>query len=95
VKSSDTGKSYTFNIFCAANFAAGQDSGNRNTTTLNNCMQTCVDLRDLGGTCVGVVWDAAMDLAIHPPHNCFLKAARGKIGYSTKADTSASALIED
>ncbi|OBT66760.1 hypothetical protein VE03_04042 [Pseudogymnoascus sp. 23342-1-I1] len=75
VKSSKSGKSYDFDVYCDANFASGYDIGTVNATSLNDCIQNCIIVRELSATCVGVVWDSILNLALG--HNCFLKNETG------------------
>lgn len=42
-----------------------------NATSLNDCVQGCINLIELGTDCVGVVWDSILNLSIG--HNCFFK----------------------
>ncbi|OBT90665.1 hypothetical protein VE02_00521 [Pseudogymnoascus sp. 03VT05] len=74
IKSSNTGTAFNFDLYCEANFAPGQDTGGINATSLNGCVQGCINLIELGAPCVGVVWDSVLNLGIG--HNCFFKDSR-------------------
>ncbi|KFY40502.1 hypothetical protein V494_03452 [Pseudogymnoascus sp. VKM F-4513 (FW-928)] len=74
IKSAETTKKFNFDIYCEANFAPGQDTGGINATSLNACIQGCINLIELGAPCVGVVWDSIFNTNLD--HNCFLKDSK-------------------
>ncbi|KFY83749.1 hypothetical protein V500_09961 [Pseudogymnoascus sp. VKM F-4518 (FW-2643)] len=64
IKSSKSEKAYDFDLYCNSNFAPGKDTGHINATSLNDCVEGCINLIELGAPCVGVVWDSILNLAI-------------------------------
>lgn len=74
IKSSKTGKSFAFDLYCESNYAPGHDIGHINATSLNDCVRGCIDFIELGATCVAVVWDSIMNQKIG--HNCFFKNSK-------------------
>ncbi|KFY20068.1 hypothetical protein V491_04012 [Pseudogymnoascus sp. VKM F-3775] len=92
LKSTKSGTAYDFDLYCNANFASGHDIGNKNATSLNECIQGCIELIELGATCVGVVWDSILNLPIG--HNCFLKnSLEGGLQFSSNYGTHPGAAI--
>lgn len=64
-------KLYVFDLFCHANVASGHDIRARNTSSLNDCIDSCFDVIQAGATCTGVVWNSLMDVRLGS--NCFPK----------------------
>ncbi|OBT77025.1 hypothetical protein VF21_02948 [Pseudogymnoascus sp. 05NY08] len=92
IKSSNTGNAFNFDLYCEANFAPGQDTGGINATSLNGCVQGCINLIELGAPCVGVVWDSVLNLGIG--HNCFFKdSTKGGVLISKSYKTHPAAAI--
>jgi hypothetical protein len=92
IKSSNTGTAFNFDLYCETNFAPGKDTGGINATSLNGCVQGCINLIELGAPCVGVVWDSVLNLGIG--HNCFFKdSTEGGLLISTSYKTHPAAAI--
>jgi hypothetical protein len=102
VKSDRSGIALDFNIYCNANWASGWDMGVQNTTSLDDCIQACIALREIqtdNGPCTGIVWDSVMNQKLNPKRNCFLKNGTAfdkwgdKPSFSEYPDTHPAAAI--
>ncbi|KFY18789.1 hypothetical protein V493_08342 [Pseudogymnoascus sp. VKM F-4281 (FW-2241)] len=92
IKSSKSGTGYDFDLYCEANIAPTLDMGNINATSLNDCIQGCIDLIELGAPCVSVVWDSVFNTNLK--HNCFLKkSTKGGLLFSDTYGTHPAAAV--
>ncbi|KAF2432734.1 hypothetical protein EJ08DRAFT_608515 [Tothia fuscella] len=75
------GKDQNFTLQCNQN-RAGNDISIYHETSLQKCVETCATYSAGGNTCLGIVFDASLELGWE---NCYLKGAVGTPLYNTTA----------